>query len=166
MTSLESVLSECAPALLGYFIRRVESPDDAADLVNESMIAAWKASHRMPQEGTEARMWLFGVARNTLSHHSRAARRRDALVMCLAQTLVIRGIEDESIDTSNAIDIRGAVSQLPPPLAELIRLVHWDGFSIEQAAEHLDLRPSTARGRYARAKVLLRESLESLRVLA
>src|SRR5690606_17418179 len=67
--SLEAVLAEAAPALLGYFVRRVDIAEDAADLVNETMIAAWKASARAPADAQAARMWLFGVARNILLHH-------------------------------------------------------------------------------------------------
>ena len=162
MTTLESVIAQCAPALLGYFIRRVENTEDAADLVSETMVAAWKASKRMPHDGEEARMWLFGVARNTLSHHSRSTRRRDALVERLGQSLSAHHADGDS----DALDVRRAVSGLPAELGELVRLVHWDGFTLEQAAAHLGLRPSTARGRHARAKVLLREKLETVRALA
>jgi RNA polymerase sigma-70 factor (ECF subfamily) len=38
-------------------------------------------------------------------------------------------------------------------------LIHWDGFSVVEAAELLGLNPSTARGRYAAARTALREAL-------
>jgi RNA polymerase sigma-70 factor (ECF subfamily) len=59
----------------------------------------------------------------------------------------------------DADDVRVAVAGLPERLAELIRLVHWDGFSIEQAAQHMGINPSTARSRHARAKDLIRQQL-------
>lgn len=153
---LEPVLAESAPALLGFFVRRVDVAEDAADLVNETMIAAWKAETRAPADAQAARMWLFGVARNILLHHGRSQRRRDALVTRLAQAIPIAKTPDQDA----VLDVRAAVAALPDDLAELIRLVHWDGFSLNDAAEHLKIPASTARGRHARAKELLRERLK------
>lgn len=161
-SSLEPVLSEAAPALLGYFVRRVEVAEDAADLVNETMIAAWKAQKRAPRDPRRARMWLFGVARNILLHHDRTQRRRDALVTRLAHAIT----EAKTPDHDTALDVRAAVASLPDELAELIRLVHWDGFSLNDAAEHLSVPASTARGRHAKAKELLRERLQPVEAAA
>jgi RNA polymerase sigma-70 factor (ECF subfamily) len=155
---LERAIEDAAPALLGYFVRRVDVAEDAADLVSETMIAAWKASRRIPRDPEEARMWLFGVARNVLRHHVRSASRRDALVLRLGQAVSAAHPPDD--DTS--LDVRAAVEALPENLAELVRLVHWDGFSLEQAASHLRIPASTARGRHSRARQLLQESLASV----
>ena len=56
-------------------------------------------------------------------------------------------------------EVRDAVRRLEPELGELIRLVHWDGFSIADAGQVLGLPPSTARGHYQRAKEQLRAAL-------
>lgn len=152
---IAGVIRDAAPALLAFFVRRVEVADDAADLVSQTFEAAVRAGSRMPGDGHEARLWLFGIARNVLKHHERSARRRDALVRRLGQAI------DESRvpDHGELLDVRRAVSALPADLAELIRLVHWDGFSVEDAAQHLGINASTARSRHARAKELLRQSL-------
>jgi RNA polymerase sigma-70 factor (ECF subfamily) len=152
---LEPVLREAAPALLGYFVRRIEVAEDAADLVNETMIAAWKSVRRTPDDPVEARMWLFGIARNILAHHDRAQRRREALVDRLARAIG----EAKAPDRDTDLEVRAAIASLPDKLAELVRLVHWDGFSLEEAAVLTGVPASTARGRHARAKQLLRERL-------
>src|SRR5690554_2536008 len=110
------------------------------------MVAAWKSSRRLPREPEQARMWLFGVARNVLRHHVRSTSRRDALVVRLGRALA----EASTPDRESDLDVRAAVEALPDHLAELIRLVHWDGFSLEDAAAHLRIPASTARGRHAR----------------
>jgi len=154
-TALESLLHDTAPSLLGYFLYRVDVAEDAADLVNETLIAALKSARRTPAEPEAARMWLFGIARNVLRHHHRSKARRDALTQRLAEAL---DYSPEHGDDTH--DVRAAVAALPEQLAELIRLVHWDGFSIEQAAQHMGINPSTARSRHARAKELIRLHLE------
>lgn len=149
------VVRDCAPALLGYFLRRVDVPEDAADLVAQTVEAAVRSMKKMPEDQHHARLWLFGIARNVLQHHHRSIRRHDALVQRLGQTIEnIRVVDDGEL-----MDVRRAVSELPEDLAELIRLVHWDGFSIDEAARLLNLNPSTARSRHARAKNLLRTRL-------
>lgn len=156
-THVENVLETTAPALLGYFLRRTTHPEDAADLVSETLTEAWRVARRMPDEPEAARMWLFGVARNTLRHHVRGNVRRDALLIDLGNA--IRQVSGEVNDDD--LDLRTVIDQLPGELPELIRLVHWDGFTLEQVATHLGIPASTARSRHARAKNLLRETLST-----
>ncbi|HWL01113.1 MAG TPA: sigma-70 family RNA polymerase sigma factor [Microbacteriaceae bacterium] len=153
---LHAVLVDAAPALLAFFLRRVEPSEDAADLVSETFATVWKARGQMPSDPEAARMWCFGVARNVLLHHARSRRRRDALVDRLRGAIVFAPPPPL---TDDALAVRHAVRTLPPELAELIRLVHWDGFTVAEAAELLDIPASTARSQHARAKHLLREAL-------
>lgn len=152
---VETVFETTAPALLGYFLRRTADPEDAADLVGETLTEAWRVARRMPDGPEAARMWLFGVARNTLRHHVRGKVRRDALISDLGRAITLATGEVSDDD----LDVRRAIARLPEDLAELIRLVHWDGFSLEQSAAHLGIPGSTARSRYSRAKELLRAAL-------
>ncbi len=152
----ERVLADAAPALLGFFLRRIDVPEDAADLVSETLASAWKARRRMPAAPEAARMWCFGVARNVLLHHHRGRRRRDALVERLREAIAVAPPPACSED---ALAVREAVAALAPELGELVRLVHWDGFTVAEAAELLGINASTARSQPARAKVLLRDAL-------
>ena len=52
--------------LLGYALRRALNTDDAADVVAETFLTAWRRLDDMPP-GEEARLWLYGVARNMLA---------------------------------------------------------------------------------------------------
>ena len=61
--------------LLGYALRRVGSPEDAADVVAETMLVAWRRIDEVPADGT-ARLWLYGVARRVLANHRRGQVRR------------------------------------------------------------------------------------------
>ena len=101
-------------------------------------------------------MWCFGVARNVLRNHERGRRRRDALVERVREAIAIAAPPAFSEDE---LDLRAAIAALPPDLAELVRLVHWDGFTVAEAAELLGVPASTARSQHARAKALLREAL-------
>src|SRR6266511_3820793 len=64
-----------SPPILGYVLRRTQSPDDAADVVAETFLTAWRRLDDLPR-GLEARLWLYGVARRVLANHRRGERRR------------------------------------------------------------------------------------------
>ncbi|MFL0411340.1 RNA polymerase sigma factor [Microbacterium paludicola] len=150
---LTPALRDNAEGLLRYFQRRL-APEDAADAVAEVMATAWRRERALPDDPEQARMWPFGIARNVLLHAQRGEVRRSNLADRL-RSLVARS----SPPADRGVEVRDALARLEPDLAELVRLVHWDGFSLAEAAAHLDIPASTARGRSQRAKQLLREAL-------
>lgn len=141
--------------LLAYFERRA-GVQDAADLLAETMMTAWRRVDDLPADAERARMWLFVTARHVLANADRSERRRWRLANRLRLML---GAEDAPPADAGA-EVRDAVARLEPDLAELVRLVHWDGFTIAAAGEVLQITASTARGRYQRARHDLREMLE------
>ncbi|MDQ1547388.1 MAG: hypothetical protein QOH69_2292 [Actinomycetota bacterium] len=135
--------------LLAYLERRVDVREDAADLLGETMLVAWRRVARLPPDAEGARMWLFVIARTTLRNYSRGRRRQVQLAATLRREVRSTAIAP---DTAEALDVRRAIAELPRDLAELVRLVHWDGFPLAEAARLLGIPASTARGRYARAR--------------
>ncbi|MFP7761667.1 RNA polymerase sigma factor [Marisediminicola sp. LYQ85] len=148
------MLRDSSADLLRFFLRRLDR-EDAADATAEVMTVAWTRVDTLPVTPDEARMWLFGIARNVLLHAQRTQVRRSNLAAKLRSTLSMRGAPP----ADTGIEIRDAIESLEADLAELVRLVHWDGFSITDAANLLGIPPSTARGRYQRAREALRETL-------
>lgn len=152
---LTNIIDRCAGDVLRYLQRRV-GPDDAADLLGDTMMVAWRRVNNLPDDAEEARMWIFGLARGTLLNHSRGERRRLALAEKIRAHVM-------SARTAPAADegseVRDALSQLNPELREIVQLVHWEGFTLAQAAQVVGIPAPTARGRYARAKDELRVAL-------
>jgi RNA polymerase sigma factor (sigma-70 family) len=151
-------LSSTASDLLAYLERRVSTRDDAADILAETMLQAWRRMDAMPGTPERQRMWLFTVAANVLANHARSARRRSAL----ADRLRLHLAPDVEGDHADATAVRDAVLRLHTAQRELVMLVHWDGFSIAEAADILGLNPSTARSRYSAAREVLRHSLTAV----
>ncbi len=141
--------------LLAYFRRRL-GPEDAADALADLMVTAWRREKSMPADPLEARLWLFGIARNVLANAQRGQLRRTRLGARLRSTLGAAGVAAAS---DRGIEVRDAIARLEPEVAELVRLIHWEGFLIAEAASLLGIPASTARGRYQRAKEQLREAL-------
>lgn len=153
--SLIAAFEASATDLLAYLARRT-SHEDAPDLLGESMVIAWRRVKDLPDDPERARMWLFGIARGTLQNHARGERRRWALV----DRIRLHVRDDATAPPADAgAEVRDAIARLDPDLAEVVRLVHWDGFSLTDAADLLGIPASTARGRYQRARDLLRAAL-------
>jgi RNA polymerase sigma factor (sigma-70 family) len=151
-------LAANAPDLLTYLERRV-TRDDAADLLAEVMLTVWRRADQLPVDPVRARMWLFVTARNVLANAERSERRRWRLANRLRMMLGPQTAPAAASDPEEGAEVRDAIARLSPDLAELIRLVHWDGLTLAEAAEVMEIPASTARGRYQRAKQELREAL-------
>lgn len=146
-----------APGLLAYFMRRVASPEDAADLLGDTLLVVWRRKAAIPDDPTKARMWMYGVARKVLSGHRRGNRRRTALgdrlriQLMATPTTFVNGMDDHS-------DVRELIEALPAVDREIIRLVHWEGFTLAEVADIMSMRPGTVRSRHSRAMSALRDS--------
>ncbi len=154
--ALAHALDRESPDLLKYLERRLPR-EDAADALAEVMVAAWRRAAALPPDPEQARMWLFGVARNVLANISRGERRRNRLADRLKAVLAAESAAENPSD--HGLEVRDAISRLPADQAELIRLVHWEGFTVAAAGQILGIQASTARTRYQKARGELRDAL-------
>lgn len=149
------VIETNSPDLLAFFLRRVETAEDAADLLGEALLVIWRRADTIPAEDDEARMWMFGIARNLVATHGRTTRRRSALQDKL-RTQLQEPIEEPLTDD---LDVRALLSRLSQTDQEIIRLTYWDGFTQKQAAQMLGMPVGTLRSRHHRARKSLRRML-------
>jgi RNA polymerase sigma-70 factor, ECF subfamily len=145
-----------APALLDYFGRRVSDPEDAADLLGETLVVVWRRKNAVPRDSVHARMWLYGVARKVLATQRRSVARRLALSDRLREEIAIVA----QMPSPTMTHIRNVVHTLEEIDQEIIGLVYWEGFRLEEVAKILSIRPGTVRSRHARARARLRASLD------
>lgn len=143
--------------LLAYALRRVDEPADAADVVAETYLTAWRRLDRVP-DGPEARLWLFGAARRVTANHRRGRMRRDALAERLRSHLAGLPATEEP-DDGTAEVVREAMAALKPDDREVLALVCWEELDPSEAARVLGIPAATARTRLHRARRRMREQL-------
>ena len=143
-------------SLLAYALRRVAHPEDAADVVAETFLVAWRRRCDLPPDG-EARLWLFGVARRVLANHHRGGVRRQRLGERLRQRIsaVIGG--DPGGEVPERLAVRAALARLGELDREVLLLTVWEGMEPREAAEVLRVSPAVVRTRLSRARARLRE---------
>lgn len=144
-------------ALLAYAVRRVADPADAADVVAETFLVAWRRLDEVPPDA-QARPWLFGVARRVLANLRRGERRRLALADRLRDAVVdvVPGPGDEASDVERAVAGLGELDQ------EILRLHAWDELAHDEIALVLGLSRGAVRVRLHRARRRLAERMAQL----
>ncbi|HTJ38035.1 MAG TPA: sigma-70 family RNA polymerase sigma factor [Dactylosporangium sp.] len=149
----EDLYRSCYQDLLGYALRRVDRPQDAADVVADTFLVAWRRIGEIPLD--RARPWLFGVARNVMANQHRADRRRAELAERLRQELSQATVVQPDVPAS----LGAAFATLNEADREVLRLVAWEGLSAEDLAVTLDCSVNAARIRLHRARKRLADAL-------
>ena len=135
--------------ILGYVLRRTGNPDDAADVIAETFLTAWRRLDDLPRD-PETRLWLYGVARRVLANHHRGERRRSALADRLRADLAASYHPPEQ-DGEQA-QITEAFGGLPAADRELLALSAWEGLDNGQIAVVLGCSRNAVRLRMFRAR--------------
>ncbi|MFI7074822.1 RNA polymerase sigma factor [Micromonospora sp. WMMD754] len=139
--------------IMRYALRRAPSPDDAADVVAETFLVAWRRQDQAP-DGSSARLWLYGIARNVLANQARGARRRERLNARLRAGVAENGHDARpaSAIAGTRIAIARAFGRLRADDRDLLTLVAAEGLSAGEIARVLDCTTTTARVRLHRAR--------------
>lgn len=155
--ALEAFYREHLEAVQRFVARRVDSPEDAADLTAEVFLAAIHASRDYRGDAAAPLAWLYGIARRVVASHNRStARALRAVRRIDAREL----LDDEATDRIVArIDSQRAVRAVYRSLAGLserqravVELVAVDGLPLVEAAAALGISAGNARVHYHRAR--------------
>jgi RNA polymerase sigma-70 factor, ECF subfamily len=144
-------------AILGYTLRRCPDPDDAADVVSETFLIAWRRLDAVPVD--DARLWLYGTARRVLSNQRRGSRRRRQLGERLREDLRRAAPVAQEVEGRLA-SVAAAFSRLSFPDREVIGLAAWEGLDATELGQALGCTATAARIRLHRARRRLRRNLD------
>jgi RNA polymerase sigma-70 factor (ECF subfamily) len=144
------------------FVRRRVHPTHAEDVVGDVMLVAWRRLDDLPADVSDARAWLFGVARKTLQNARRREDRHDAVAVRLAELRQLGADDGAHPDlVSHRVDIAAAWPRLSGSDQEAIALSVLDELSAPEAAAVLGITAVAFRLRLSRARRSLRRHLES-----
>jgi len=109
------VFHACYPDVLAFVRRRID-PGIAEDVTAEVFAVAWRRWNHAP---SEARPWLFGIARNLLADSRRASGRRQSLYLKVA-TQPPAALIDQTVTVDSLLDLQAAwASEVVPGLVEV-----------------------------------------------
>lgn len=168
----DRLVDEHEKPIFNLIYRLVGDMDEAADLTQETFVAAYKSFASFRGESS-VYTWLYRIAVNRCKNKFKADDRR-------------RGFEDLSLDAGHAGDdeplgaslaisegspgvvlerkelrakIERAISQLPPDYKVVVVLRDLQGLSYDEIAGAAELSVDVVRTRLARARAMLRQRL-------
>jgi RNA polymerase sigma factor (sigma-70 family) len=155
------------------FLARRAGRQAADDLLGEVWVRAFGGRAGFDPAHSDARPWLYGIARNVLRAHwrgagpGRPADQADRLVDQAGRAGAAGAVDpwDDVIDrldsaaAARTSEMVGAVRALPQQEREVLLLVAWEQLTPAQAALVLGIPPGTARSRLHRARAALRPVL-------
>jgi RNA polymerase sigma-70 factor (ECF subfamily) len=157
----EKIYRDNRGSVLAYLLRRTSNPDDAADVLADTFLTAWRRLDDVPSGG-EARLWLYGVARRSLANHRRGERRRSVLAGRIHAELAV-AYRAPDLD-GHLADLADALGNLAAADQELLALVAWERLDHQQIASVLGCSRNAVDVRLHRARRRLSEALAVHRV--
>jgi RNA polymerase sigma-70 factor (ECF subfamily) len=142
---------------VGAYLQRRIYPlpiSDVDDLVEETLIIAWRRLDDIPDEAPIA--WMVGVARNVLRNAQRKARRGERALQRTRVEVTSASAEDRVVADEA---VRNALAHLSEDDREIITLNAWDGLSSAEIATMYGISPNAAAVRLSRAMERFRTHL-------
>lgn len=146
---------EHAPALWRYVVWLTGDRELAEDVVQETLLRAWRRPKVLDQSETSARAWLFTVARNLVVDNFRSARSRNEIVTDAVPERVVADRTDALLDAWLVSD---ALSTLSAEHRAVVVRAYYQGQSTVEIARALDIPDGTVKSR-------LHYALRALRLL-
>jgi RNA polymerase sigma-70 factor (ECF subfamily) len=135
----------------------VGSAADAEDVVQETLLGAFRHMRRFEGRST-VKTWLTRILlRQAARHHRRRGRRAEQPLTAAGRTDGARGAGPEHV--ARRLDVQAALERLSPLHREVLVLREFGGMSYAEMAEALDVPQGTVESRLHRARREMRELL-------
>jgi RNA polymerase sigma-70 factor (ECF subfamily) len=153
-------------------LRMTNNPQEAEDLVQETMLKAFRFAHTY-QPGTNLRAWLFRILNTSaINRYRRQAAHPTPSslpegeefylynqIRDLSGQELSQGAEEEVLSRYLDEDVYQALNDLPPNFRMAVVLADIEGLSYKEIAEALQIPIGTVMSRISRARRQLQKSL-------
>lgn len=146
------------PELYRFAVTRLKDPALAEEVVQDTILRAWRHGDRFDPMRASQRTWLFEIARNL----TRDAHRRRSVRPVVAASDAEPELEEPGDAYTEVVDrwqIESALASLRPEHREVIQLVHFEGLSLEEAGTRAGIPVGTVKSRCFYALRNLRDLL-------
>jgi RNA polymerase sigma-70 factor, ECF subfamily len=147
--AFESLVDAYGNRLHRFLVLRVGRDRDARDVLQETLVAAWRSLPTL-EDPERFWPWLAGIAANKAAD---AHRRHRPTVQLDPELPSANGV------AADAFEVREALVALPAKLRDVVLLRFLLRFSEEETAAALGIRVGTVKSRASRARRALLEAL-------
>ena len=160
---MQQLHDEHAAALWGYCLRLTgHDRARAEDVVQETLLRAWRNHDRLDESRGSVRSWLFTVARNIVIDEWRTRRVQSEL--SVADVPEGRAQGDHTDQLLMSWVVADAVLTLSPDHRAVLLECYYRGASVAQAAHRLGIPEGTVKSRTHYALRALRLALQEMGV--
>ncbi|MEU6312703.1 sigma-70 family RNA polymerase sigma factor [Streptomyces sp. NPDC047014] len=152
---IRSVYEEHGNALLAYATRLTGDRAAAEDVVQETLIRAWRHSEVLVNGKGSVRGWLLTVARNIITDRYRARAARPPEVSGSAAAPPVEADHADSVVDS--MTVLGALDRLSPEHRDVLKELYYRQLSVAEAADTLGIPAGTVKSRSHYALKALRD---------
>ena len=155
-------------ALYNFAVRLCRDPEDAADLVQETYLKAFRFFDKF-ERGTNCKAWLFRILKNSYINRYRKSSKEPDVVGYDVVEDFYETIRDPNVAASapeeevfaSAMDdvVARAIEELPEEFRTVVILCDIEEFTYEEIAEFVDCPIGTVRSRLHRARKMLASRL-------
>jgi len=156
-------------ALMRTARRMTKSETDAEDLVQETMLKAYRFFDKF-EEGTNCKAWLFKIMTNIFINNYRSRSKAPQSIAVedvddgflygqLAKNPSVENPETEFFSKIFDDDVKGAIGDLPEDFRIVVVLSFLEGFSYQEIADITGLQIGTVKSRLHRGRKLLQKAL-------
>jgi len=149
-------LAALVPNLRAFARSIAGNPDHADDLVQETLVKAWK-NRASFAPGSNLKAWLFTILRNAFLSERR--KRKYEVADQDGELSAQIAVKPEQNSHMDMLDFQQAFNQLPQDQREALLLIGAEGFSYEDAALMCGCAVGTIKSRVNRARNRLVELL-------
>jgi RNA polymerase sigma-70 factor (ECF subfamily) len=163
-TLVRSLYAEHGRSLLAYATRLTGDRAAAEDVVQETLVRAWKHADDLTEGKGSVRGWLLTVARNIVTDRARARAVRPAEVADVVDRPPVA--DDHSESVVNTMVVLDALDKVSAEHRDVLVQLYYRGRSVSEAAKELGVPPGTVKSRSYYALRALRAVMTGPAVLA
>ncbi|KAA6438312.1 RNA polymerase sigma factor [Dyadobacter flavalbus] len=153
----EYLYDHYAPALYGIVRKIVKDDSRADDVMQDSFIKIWKHMASYDAEKGSLFTWMLNITRRTAIDKLRADCKFENDLKWEAVRENDLGNHAVFTPAPATLDLKSIVEKLLPEKKQLIELVYFEGYTHEEASEHLCLPLGTVKSRIRNAMKELRK---------
>ncbi|WP_417563613.1 sigma-70 family RNA polymerase sigma factor [Microbacterium sp.] len=141
---LEALYDAHARPVWRYVVSLTGDRSGADDVVQETLLRAWRTPHILAEDPSTTRAWMITVARHLVIDDARSARRRHEHPV---GDLPERGVDDDTDRLFEAILVEEALRTLSADHRTVIVAAYYGGRGIAQIAAELGIPQGTVKSR-------------------
>lgn len=165
LPAFEELVTLYEKRVFAVALRSSGSPEDAADITQETFLRAWRAMDSFRGDSGFS-TWLFRIAMNLCVDHARRKNAAPLTQPLVGEDDMERPIPDPAPTPEQRLDnselgreLSEALNEVSEEHRQIVMLRDVSGLSYTEIAETLEISEGTVKSRLSRARLALRDTL-------